>query len=59
MMAPPSASVSELSDALHKRKASTPAAEDSQPDKRPKTAEVENVVEMGEKNTDGALTWLQ
>ena len=58
MMAPPSASVSEPSDAVLKRKASTPVAEDGHPDKRPRTAEVESAVEAGEKNTDGALTWL-
>jgi transducin (beta)-like 1 len=59
IMAPPSASVSELSDAALKRKASTPVAEDGHADKRPKTAEVEGVGEVGEKNPDGALTWLQ
>lgn len=59
IMAPPSASVSELSDAALKRKASTPAAEDGHADKRPKTAEAETGGDVGEKNTDGALTWLQ
>ena len=59
IMAPPSALVSELSDAVQKRKASTPVAEEGHPDKRQRTAEVESVVEVGEKNTDGALTWLQ
>jgi transducin (beta)-like 1 len=58
IMAPPSALVSELSDAAQKRKASTPVAE-GHPDKRQRTAEVESVIEVVEKNTDGALTWLQ
>ncbi len=54
MMAPPSASVSEVSDAAQKRKASTPVGEESHMDKRQKTAEVESGAEAGEKNTDGA-----
>ncbi|KAH8990194.1 WD40 repeat-like protein [Lactarius hatsudake] len=56
IMAPPSASVTELSDAAQKRKASTPVAEEGHPDKRQKTAEVETVVEVGEKNTDGSTS---
>jgi transducin (beta)-like 1 len=59
IMAPPSASASELSDAAQKRKASTPAAEEGHPDKRQRMAEVESVIEVVEKNTDGAWTWLQ
>ena len=59
IMAPPSASLSELSDPAQKRKASTPVAEEGHPDKRQRTAEVETVIEVVEKNTDGALTWFQ
>ncbi|KAI0308326.1 WD40 repeat-like protein [Multifurca ochricompacta] len=57
IMAPPSASASEHSEATQKRKASTPVAEEGHLDKRQRTAEADSM-EVEEKNTDGASTLL-
>jgi len=55
---PQSASTSEPSDTVQKRKASTPVAEEGHSEKRQRTDEPNNV-EAEEKTSDGALTPLQ